>query len=632
MGSFALEARDLVRRFGDTVALDHLSFAVAPGELYGLVGPDGAGKTTAIRALAGLLDLDGGTAAVLGLDPAQGGHQVRESLGLMPQQHSLYGDLSIEENLRFFARLNCLPEAVYRERVERLLHITRLAPFLSRRADALSGGMYKKLALSCALLHRPRVLLLDEPTNGVDPVSRRELWALLHEFVHDGMAILVSTPYMDEAERCARVGLLHHGRLLLEGEPRALLRDFDHEVYGIRGGNRPAVEAALAALPEVRASSPAGAELKVVLAPGGGGRVAAALSPQGARLEAATPAFEDLFLARIAEADRTASAGAPGLRAGASGNRAGSGPAIVADGLTRTFGPFVAVDRVSFAVEPGEIFGYLGANGAGKSTTIRMLCGLLAPTAGDATVAGHRVSANPEGVKRSIGYMSQKFSLYLDLTVRDNLRFFGGAYGLSGKALSTRVDELLAVTGLAGEATTSTGALPGGIRQRLALASAILHRPQVVFLDEPTAGVDPVSRRDFWRLIRGLAGEGVTVFVTTHYLDEAEYCGRIGLMVDGKLVALDTPRNLKRTHVPERLVALHGAGLAAASAAFRNRPGVLAVEPFGAGLHLRLDRAAWDLAAVRALLPETATAAEVEPSLEDVFLAVVGAAPAPEAP
>jgi ABC-2 type transport system ATP-binding protein len=297
-----LEARGLVRRFGAVTALDRLSFAVARGELYGLVGPDGAGKTTAIRALAGLIRLDGGEAAVLGDDPARGGSAVREALGLMPQQHSLYGDLSIEENLRFFARLYCLKEPVYRERVERLLGITRLAPFLSRRADALSGGMYKKLALSCALLHRPKVLLLDEPTNGVDPVSRRELWALLHEFVHDGMAILVSTPYMDEAERCARVGLLHRGRLLVEGEPRALLRDFDHEVYEVQGGDREAVEAALATRPEVRASSPAGAQLKLVVAPGGGPAVAAALAPLGARLAPATAAFEDLFLARLAEA------------------------------------------------------------------------------------------------------------------------------------------------------------------------------------------------------------------------------------------------------------------------------------------------------------------------------------------
>lgn len=299
--------------------------------------------------------------------------------------------------------------------------------------------------------------------------------------------------------------------------------------------------------------------------------------------------------------------------------------AIDVHDLTRRFGSFLAVDAVSFQVERGEIFGYLGANGAGKSTTIRMLCGLLAPSSGDAVVAGHRVSTDPEGVKRSIGYMSQKFSLYLDLTVRDNLLFFGGAYGLSGKALDDRTDEILALTDLSDQRHTITGALPGGIRQRLALGSAILHRPEVVFLDEPTAGVDPVSRRDFWRLIRHLAGNGVTVFVTTHYLDEAEYCARIGLMVDGRLVALDSPAGLKRTYVPERVVSIHGSGLSTMAAALGGQQGVLAVEPFGAGLHVRLDRAAWDLGRLHALLPAGAEAAETEPSLEDVFLAVVGA-------
>ncbi|HSD19885.1 MAG TPA: ABC transporter ATP-binding protein [Anaeromyxobacter sp.] len=295
----ALEARDLVRRFGAVTALDGLSFTVGRGELFGLVGPDGAGKTTAIRALAGLVGLDGGEARVLGLAPSSG--EVRERLGLMPQQYSLYRDLSVQENLRFFARLYVLPRAVYRERTERLLRITRLAPFLDRRADALSGGMFKKLALACALLHEPEVLLLDEPTNGVDPVSRRELWELLHEFVHGGMTVLVSTPYMDEAERCHRVGLVHHGRLLVEGEPAALIAGFEDEAYEVHGGARDAVDAALAALGPVRAASPAGARLRVVVARGGADEVRAALAPLGAALERAQPSFEDLFLARTGE-------------------------------------------------------------------------------------------------------------------------------------------------------------------------------------------------------------------------------------------------------------------------------------------------------------------------------------------
>ncbi len=298
--ALALEARGLSKTFGAVAALRGLSFAVREGELYGLVGPDGAGKTTAIRALAGLLVPDGGEARVLGSDPRRGGAATREALGLMPQQYSLYRDLSVEENLRFFSRLYCLPRAVYAERSVRLLRLTRLERFADRRADQLSGGMYKKLALACALLHQPRVLILDEPTNGVDPVSRRELWALLHEFVHGGMAILISTPYMDEAERCGRVGLLHRGRLLLEGSPRELLQAFEEQVFEVVGGARDAVDAALSSLPEVRAASPAGARLRIAVVRGGGERVAAAVAPLGASLRPAQPGFEDLFLSRIA--------------------------------------------------------------------------------------------------------------------------------------------------------------------------------------------------------------------------------------------------------------------------------------------------------------------------------------------
>lgn len=297
----ALEGRGLQKRFGKVEALRGLSFQIGQGELYGLVGPDGAGKTTAIRALAGLLALDGGDVRVLGRDPVRGGVEVRESLGLMPQRYSLYGDLTVAENLRFFARLYALPRKVHLERAERLLALMRLDRFTDRRADALSGGMYKKLALACALLHQPRVLILDEPTNGVDPVSRRELWALLQEFVEAGMAVLVSTPYMDEAERCDRVGLIHHGRLLIEGAPQFLLSEFEDETYQVVGGNRDAVEANLAAHPSVKATSPTGAWLRVDVTSGAGAALAESLRLIGAELRPVAPTFEDLFLSRIQE-------------------------------------------------------------------------------------------------------------------------------------------------------------------------------------------------------------------------------------------------------------------------------------------------------------------------------------------
>jgi ABC-2 type transport system ATP-binding protein len=313
-----------------------------------------------------------------------------------------------------------------------------------------------------------------------------------------------------------------------------------------------------------------------------------------------------------------------------------AGASIEAVGLTRRFGDFTAVDQVSFDVSRGEIFGYLGANGAGKSTTIRMLTGLLSPSSGEARVAGFDVAREPEKVKSSIGYMSQKFSLYLDLPVWENLRFFGGAYGLWGRALSLRAEEILELTGLGAQKHATTGSLPGGIRQRLALGCAILHRPGVVFLDEPTAGVDPVARRQFWRLIRELSRQGTTVFVTTHYLDEAEYCRRIGLMADGRLVALDTPSALKRAWVPERVLVARGRNLLAAAAALIGKPGVAAAEPFGAGLHVRVEPELWDAGSVEAALAAAGAAdlavEQAEPSLEDVFLAVVGRAPPPPAP
>jgi ABC-2 type transport system ATP-binding protein len=297
----ALRAEGLVRRFGELEALRGVSFEVAEGELFGLIGPDGAGKTTTIRALAGLIALDGGSVSVLGSDPIRQGAAVREVLGLMPQYYSLYGDLTVAENLRFFGRLFALPRALFARRAERLLEITRLSSFVERRADALSGGMYKKLALACALLHEPRVLLLDEPTNGVDPISRRELWELLHEFVVGGMAVLISTPYMDEAERCQRVGLIHQGRLLAQGQPQQMVREQRFEAFELSGSDRERLEPLLAGLDEVMLVSPAGARVRIVVAEGGRESVAAALAPLGAALSAVPVNFEDLFLVRLAE-------------------------------------------------------------------------------------------------------------------------------------------------------------------------------------------------------------------------------------------------------------------------------------------------------------------------------------------
>ncbi len=299
--------------------------------------------------------------------------------------------------------------------------------------------------------------------------------------------------------------------------------------------------------------------------------------------------------------------------------------------LSRHFGTFKAVDDVNFTVGQGEIFGYLGANGAGKSTTIRMLCGLLEPTSGDAVVAGHRISRSPEKVKASIGYMSQRFSLYMDLPVEENIAFFAGAYGITGARLRERQDELLKLVDLRPHLKTITGSLPGGIRQRLALCCSLLHRPQIVYLDEPTAGVDPGVRREFWTLIRSLARDGVTVFVTTHYMDEAEYCGRIGMMADGQLRALDTPAGLKQAWVPGEILSFSGTGIGALANTLETLAGVYAVEAFGASWHVRFDPTVCPPTALRtafATVPDLVVE-RAEATLEDVFLAVVSRKVAP---
>ncbi len=622
-----IEATDLRRSFKTRKAVDGLSLRVTAGEIYGLVGPDGAGKTTTLRMLAGLLDPSGGHVRLVGRDPFGKDATVRDTLGYMPQQYSLYGDLTVAENLAFFREMFCLSREAFRTRQERLLAITRLAEFKDRRAEALSGGMYKKLALSCALLNEPKVLLLDEPTNGVDPVSRREFWDLLRDFLSDGMAILLATPYMDEASRCHRAGMLFEGRLLEEGRPDELLGAFPHPVFRVRG-DRAKITAALDTQPDVLAFTPAGAELRVVVRRGREQPVLAALSDIGAQISPATASFEDLFLTRVRE--RTPTAGSP---EGQREERVVSDEVSVrVTSLDKHFGAFVAVSDVSFEAKKGEIFGYLGANGAGKSTTIRMLCGLLSVTSGEVEVAGVDVVHRANDVRRAIGYMSQKFSLYLDLTVAENLEFFGGAYDLFGKAYRARAGAVLhdlALDTLSGELT---GSLPGGMRQRVALACALLHQPRVVFLDEPTAGVDPDARRNFWRVIRGLADGGTTILVTTHYMDEAEYCDRVGLMVAGKLAALDTPESLKRTFVPGRMYEVQGGDAAVVQKA-AGELALLGVEPFGTTLHVRVAEGGPDAETLKSELirrgvPVTSVT-DADVTLEDVFLRVVGGAAKP---
>ncbi|MFA9460199.1 ATP-binding cassette domain-containing protein [Thiohalorhabdus methylotrophus] len=549
----AIRLDGLVRTFPDPAsagrvrALDGLSVRITGGRVTGVVGADGAGKTTLLRLLAGLLLPDEGRVRVLGGDPAAGDPALRDRLGYMPQSFGLYQELTVAENLRLYADLHGLPGARRAERFEELLAFAGLAPFVHRRAGRLSGGMKQKLGLACTLVQPPEVLLLDEPTVGVDPLSRRELWTIIYRLVEGGMSVVVSTAYLDEAERCAEVLLLHQGRLLEQSAPGPLAGEAAGRTFALSGLDPEARHRLLMELPDqpgIRDVVAQGRRLRVLT----DGRIPA--SPPGldeARFEPATPRFEDAFIARLLDAGAERESAFDG-EAVPAGPGHGDAHALYLSGVSRRFGDFHAVRKVGFQVYPGEIFGLLGPNGAGKSTLIKILCGLLPPSAGEVRVAGVDARKAPAAVRARLGYMSQQFSLYGDLSPTQNLRFFCRAYGLRGRAMEERVARTLAELKLESVAGAASGNLPLGYKQRLALGTALLHRPDIVLLDEPTSGVDPLARRGFWAWITRLAQSGVTVLVTTHFLEEAEYCDRLGIIYAGELAALDTPDGLRERY------------------------------------------------------------------------------------
>jgi ABC-2 type transport system ATP-binding protein len=542
---------------GPHVALDNLSATIQPGVITGLVGPDGAGKTTLIRLIAGLLRPEQGRVVVLGHDMATDAAAAHRAIGYMPQRFGLYEDLSVAENLDLFADLHAMSAALRAERIARLLQFTGLGSFTQRLAGQLSGGMKQKLGLACALLARPRLLLLDEPSVGVDPASRRELWAIvsamLEEGRTEGMAVLWATAYLDEAGRCANVLLLHEGRLLAQGRPDVFLEPLRGRVFrlGIASVRRRAVAREASADPAVLDALVAGDALRIVLRNGAAVPDAQALG--GESLDPLPPRFEDGFVALLApppnplprgEGKQTPTPSSPSPCGWGAGG-GGADNAITVSDLVRRFGTFTAVDHVSFSVRRGEIFGLLGPNGAGKSTIFRMLCGLLRPSGGQARVAGADLLRAPAEARGRIGYMAQRFSLYAQLSVLENLRFFARVYGLNRAARARAIDSALTGFDLADIATGIAGDLPLGLKQRLALAAALLHGPDILFLDEPTSGVDPLIRREFWSRIGRLADEGVTILVTSHFMDEAEYCDRLGIVNQGRLAAVDTPAALR---------------------------------------------------------------------------------------
>lgn len=629
----AIRAENLTKTFNDTIAVDGVSFEVYPGEIFGLVGPDGAGKTTTLRLLSSILDPSSGKGAIAGFDVGSESAKVKEQLAYMSQRFGLYQDLSVMENISFYADLYGVTGSERKERIEELLDFSNMRPFKKRRAGKLSGGMKQKLQLICALIHTPKVLLLDEPTNGVDPVSRRDFWKILYRLLREGVSILVTTAYLDEAERCDRVGLVNHGRIIAVGTPAELKKLMDDHILSLKSSRTRTIQHYLReALPDMsinvfgdslhlNCADPEETER----------RVSALLTRKGltySRFQEIPPSLEDVFVGLLGDDREDTQQESEPQSTVQWAVEGGETPAIAVEvsHLSRRFGNFTAVNDISFQVPAGQIFGFLGPNGAGKSTTIRMLCGLLSPSDGGGRVAGFDISRQTEEIKQHIGYMSQKFSLYEDLTVEENIDFYGGIYGLRGSRLQEKKEWALRMSALGDHRKSLTAILSVGWKQRLALACAILHEPPIIFLDEPTSGVDPVSRRRFWDLIYSMADRGITVFVTTHYMEEAEYCDRVCLIYQGEIIAMGSPEELKDNQ-REHILDLRCSAPQYQVDKLLELPEIRDVSLFGAGLHI----VATDIATATAAITETLARQGVRidslqpiaPSMEDVFISLI---------
>jgi ABC-type multidrug transport system ATPase subunit len=522
-------------------AVDAVSASIVGGQVTGLVGPDGAGKTTLMRLMAGLLLPTTGVVRACGFDTRTQLAAVKEAVSYMPQRFGLYEDLTVAENLNLYADLRGV---VGRERTEttaRLLAFTALGPFTERLAGNLSGGMKQKLGLACALIKTPKLLLLDEPGVGVDPISRRELWRLVYDLVDRGIAVVWSTAYLDEAERCKSVVAMDKGRVLYEGPPHDLTARAGGRTFLIRGAERKrAVLSQAIRRPEVVDGVIQGRSVRLLVQEGASAPKAASFGDTDAEVVPAQPRFEDAFVDLLGGVPKEALPPAE-----AEHHVADDVTVVEAQGLTKRFGSFVAAQNVTFRIKRGEIFGLLGPNGAGKSTTFKMLCGLLTPTSGTARVVGADLYLSGGEARAKLGYMAQKFSLYGNLSVQQNIDFFAGVYGVEGTRKRDAVGRMVDAFDLSPYLDTNAGDLPLGFKQRLALTCAVLHDPPVLFLDEPTSGVDPLTRREFWAHINAMVERGVTVLVTTHFLDEAEYCDRVALIYRGQVIAEGSPDDLK---------------------------------------------------------------------------------------
>ncbi len=622
----AIQVQSLSKEYGAVKAVRGIDFTVEEGEIFGLIGADGAGKTSTFQVLAGVMEATAGSARVFGR-PAR---EMRAQTGYLTQSFSLYLDLSVAENIRYIGDLRLIPPHQIAERSLRYLRMFDMDRFTDRLAGKLSGGMKQKLALVAALVPQPRVLLLDEPTTGVDPVSRRELWDALVHLAADGLTILVATPYLDEAERCHRVAFLHQGVIQQVGTPAQLRASLGATRLELRAADLGAAERALAPICgpdqpiddiqrfgdrlDLLVHQPDQAEHAVRQALG-----------DGIELQRDQPMLENVLVARL----RSLGYEVPRVPfPGRHDHAAGKGQvAIGGDRLTKQFGAFTAVDQVSLQVSYGEVYGLLGANGAGKTTMIRMLCGLLDPTSGKVQLASESGDVRSREVRQRVGYMSQKFSLYDDLPLASNLEFFAGVYGVPPAERAEKIRWVVAFAGLTGKENQLVGSLPTGWKQRVAFGAAIMHEPRVLFLDEPTSGVDPLARRSFWTLINRLADTGTAILVTTHYLEEAEQCNRLGLMVAGELVAEGTPTGIK-SQQPGHLLELVADPAQRAADLLRTEIEPWRVSVFGDRLHVftdeQPDQALRDLTAkLNAAGIRVLAARQGRLSLEDAFIQIV---------
>jgi ABC-2 type transport system ATP-binding protein len=629
-----IRVANLRKNYGKLAALRGIQFEVYPGEIFGSIGPDGAGKTTTFHILGGVMEASGGEVDILGKKP----RQARLDVGYLTQKFSLYLDLSIDENLRYVAGLRRVPAEDFRVRRAKYLSLMNLDRIGDRLAGQLSGGMKQKLALCCALIPQPQILLLDEPTTGVDPVSRREFWDVLANLASEGMTIVVATPYLDEAERCNRIALMYEGQIQEIGTLSQLRGNLGLQRVEVRTTDIPATEAAL--LPLVRAGGNGIADVQAfgdrldVLAADPQRAEAIvrdalarhSLAPTGLQTMEAT--LENVFVTRLRQQGsdppfiplpRIKAVSFPG---------AANSPAIAigARDLRKTFGNFRAVKGVNLGIHYGEIYGLLGANGAGKTTAIKMLCGLLPASGGDIFLAGQSSDLRSQELRKRIGYMSQKFTLYDDLSVVENLEFYCGVYGVPSRDRRPKIDWVLETCGLVGQERVLTGRLPGGWKQRVAFGASVMHEPEILFLDEPTSGVDPLARRQFWRLIDDLARQGTAVLVTTHYLEEAEQCNRMGFMVAGEVVVQGSPGEIKAAQ-PGKLLELRVDRVQQASDLLKARLERWRVSIFGDRLHVVLDRPETDVPEVTAILAGAGipllSLRSIPFSLEDAFISVV---------